>query len=49
MKLLTNKPPKLVGLSGYGLEIVSTVPLEVPAAGSPAPDTPAGGRVIPLR
>jgi 3,4-dihydroxy 2-butanone 4-phosphate synthase/GTP cyclohydrolase II len=49
MKLLTNKPPRLVGLSGYGLEIVSTVPLDVSSADAPAPDAPAGGRVIPLR
>jgi len=49
MKLLTNSAPKLVGLSGYGLEIVSLAPLD----GSPprplAEETPSGGQVIPLR
>ncbi len=29
MKLLTNNPKKIVGLSGYGLEIVERIPLEV--------------------
>jgi 3,4-dihydroxy 2-butanone 4-phosphate synthase/GTP cyclohydrolase II len=29
MKLMTNNPKKLVGLHGYGLEIVERVPLEV--------------------
>ncbi len=29
MKLMTNNPKKVVGLSGYGLEIVERVPLEV--------------------
>ncbi|MCK4578658.1 MAG: GTP cyclohydrolase II, partial [Candidatus Marinimicrobia bacterium] len=31
LKLLTNNPRKVVGLDGYGLEIVTRVPLEVPA------------------
>ena len=30
MRLLTNNPRKFVGLEGYGLSIVETVPLEVP-------------------
>jgi 3,4-dihydroxy 2-butanone 4-phosphate synthase / GTP cyclohydrolase II len=30
LRLLTNNPRKFVGLSGYGLEIVERVPLEVP-------------------
>jgi len=30
MRLLTNNPSKYVGLSGYGLEIVERLPLEVP-------------------
>jgi len=30
MRLLTNNPRKIVGLEGYGLEIVDRVPLEVP-------------------
>jgi 3,4-dihydroxy 2-butanone 4-phosphate synthase/GTP cyclohydrolase II len=29
MRLLTNNPAKLVGLSGYGLEIVERLPLEI--------------------
>ncbi|HET7747704.1 MAG TPA: bifunctional 3,4-dihydroxy-2-butanone-4-phosphate synthase/GTP cyclohydrolase II [Vicinamibacteria bacterium] len=32
IRLLTNNPRKFVGLEGYGLEIVSRVPLEVPAS-----------------
>jgi 3,4-dihydroxy 2-butanone 4-phosphate synthase/GTP cyclohydrolase II len=30
LRLITNNPRKFVGLSGYGLEIVDRVPLEVP-------------------
>ncbi|GIW70713.1 MAG: hypothetical protein KatS3mg102_0255 [Planctomycetota bacterium] len=30
MRLLTNNPKKVVGLEGYGLEMVERVPLEVP-------------------
>jgi 3,4-dihydroxy 2-butanone 4-phosphate synthase/GTP cyclohydrolase II len=30
MRLMTNNPHKYIGLSGYGLEIVERVPLEVP-------------------
>lgn len=30
MRLLTNNPTKRAGIEGYGLEIVETVPLEVP-------------------
>jgi len=29
MRLLTNNPKKIIGLSGYGLEVVERVPLEV--------------------
>jgi 3,4-dihydroxy 2-butanone 4-phosphate synthase/GTP cyclohydrolase II len=29
MRLLTNNPRKFVGLEGYGLSVVETVPLEV--------------------
>jgi len=32
MRLLTNNPRKFVGLEGYGLSIVESVPLEVPAS-----------------
>jgi 3,4-dihydroxy 2-butanone 4-phosphate synthase / GTP cyclohydrolase II len=31
MKLMTNNPKKVVGLSSYGLEIVDRVPIEIPA------------------
>ena len=29
MKLMTNNPRKIVGLEGYGLEVVDRVPLEI--------------------
>ena len=31
LRLMTNNPTKMVGLEGYGLEIVERVPIEVPA------------------
>ncbi len=31
MKLMTNNPKKIVGLEGYGLEIVDRIPIEAPA------------------
>jgi len=34
IRLMTNNPKKIVGLEGYGLEIVKRVPIEVPATGS---------------
>jgi len=30
IKLLTNNPKKVVGLEGYGLKVVETIPIEVP-------------------
>jgi len=32
MRLLTNNPRKFVGLEGYGLAVVETMPLEIPAS-----------------
>ena len=29
MRLLTNNPKKIIGLTGYGLEVVERVPLEI--------------------
>lgn len=34
LRLMTNNPKKIVGLEGYGLEIVARVPIEVAAQGS---------------
>ncbi len=34
IRLMTNNPKKIVGLEGYGLEIVERVPIEVPATGA---------------
>jgi len=34
MRLMTNNPGKYIGVSGYGLEIVERVPLEVPPTDS---------------
>ncbi|MGB9814156.1 MAG: bifunctional 3,4-dihydroxy-2-butanone-4-phosphate synthase/GTP cyclohydrolase II [Thermovenabulum sp.] len=36
MRLLTNNPKKVVGLSGYGLEIVERIPLKIPPTKSNA-------------
>ena len=30
MRLMTNNPKKIVGLEGYGLEVVERVPIEIP-------------------
>jgi 3,4-dihydroxy 2-butanone 4-phosphate synthase / GTP cyclohydrolase II len=34
MRLLTNNPRKFVGLEGYGLSVLASVPLEIPASES---------------
>jgi len=31
MRIMTNNPAKLTGLSGFGLEIVDRVPIEIPS------------------
>ena len=31
LRLMTNNPKKIVGLQGYGLEVVERVPIEMPA------------------
>ena len=31
LRLMTNNPKKLAGLSGHGIEIVENVPLQAPA------------------
>lgn len=33
MNILTNNPKKIIGLEGYGLEVVERLPLEIPACG----------------
>ncbi len=30
MRLMTNNPKKIVGLEGYGMEVVERVPIEIP-------------------
>lgn len=34
IRLMTNNPKKIIGLEGYGLEVVERVGLEIPAQGS---------------
>ncbi|OGR31951.1 MAG: bifunctional 3,4-dihydroxy-2-butanone 4-phosphate synthase/GTP cyclohydrolase II [Desulfuromonadales bacterium GWD2_61_12] len=34
IRLMTNNPKKIVGLEGYGLEVVERVPIEIPATGT---------------
>ncbi|MGH7845492.1 MAG: 3,4-dihydroxy-2-butanone-4-phosphate synthase [Candidatus Binatia bacterium] len=45
MRLLTNNPKNLVGLSGYGLEITASVPLEVGATRAPKTEEKAKGKL----
>jgi 3,4-dihydroxy 2-butanone 4-phosphate synthase/GTP cyclohydrolase II len=32
MRLLTNNPRKFVGLEGYGLSVVESLPIEIPVS-----------------
>ena len=32
MALLTNNPKKIIGLEGYGIEVVTRYPIEIPAS-----------------
>ena len=34
LRLMTNNPKKIVGLEGYGLEVVERVPIQTPPNGS---------------
>jgi 3,4-dihydroxy 2-butanone 4-phosphate synthase/GTP cyclohydrolase II len=34
IRLMTNNPKKIIGLEGYGLEVVERVGLQIPAQGS---------------
>jgi 3,4-dihydroxy 2-butanone 4-phosphate synthase/GTP cyclohydrolase II len=45
MRLLTNNPKNLVGLSGYGLEITASVPLELGTSTPPAAEKKARGKL----
>jgi 3,4-dihydroxy 2-butanone 4-phosphate synthase / GTP cyclohydrolase II len=45
MRLLTNNPKNLVGLSGYGLEITASVPLELGTTAAPAIEKKARGKL----
>jgi 3,4-dihydroxy 2-butanone 4-phosphate synthase/GTP cyclohydrolase II len=45
MRLLTNNPRNLVGLSGYGLEITASVPLEVGTPRAPKAEEKAKGKL----
>ncbi|HWP59773.1 MAG TPA: 3,4-dihydroxy-2-butanone-4-phosphate synthase [Candidatus Acidoferrales bacterium] len=45
MRLLTNNPKNLVGLSGYGLEITASVPLEINGVRAPAPEHKPKGKL----
>jgi len=45
MRLLTNNPRNLVGLSGYGLEITASVPLEVGTPRAPKAEEKVKGKL----
>ena len=45
MRLLTNNPKNLVGLSGYGLEITASVPLELGTSTPPAAEKRARSKL----
>ena len=45
MRLLTNNPKNLVGLSGYGLEITASVPLELGTSTPPVAEKKARGKL----
>jgi 3,4-dihydroxy 2-butanone 4-phosphate synthase/GTP cyclohydrolase II len=49
IRWLTNRARRLVGLAGYGLEIVETVPITVDAESAAEQVATSPKKVVPLR